>query len=154
MRTSAQSRPPTRTRYHELCACVGKHMRRSHVLQAPAEFQPALNSASEEPVLQIEAFYMLGESAVAEAGQHVVRLAVLVHSLNLMDGTHYYNEQDKHKIVFTARLVDAQHEPIVALHALEGLALCHNLVYTSRQEVAREDCPPALALVTTRDVWK
>jgi len=133
-------------RYFELCAYVGKSMRRGFVMRAPTDLHDALCAAADdEDALQLEAFYVLGDSAVAHTEQHVVRLAVMVHSLNLMDGSHYYNEQEKHKVIVNVRLVDSVNQPIVSLVRDDELELCHNLVYQSRQVAAHSQEQPALA---------
>jgi len=144
----------TRRRYYELCACVGKSMQRGFVLRAPTDFHEILSTAKDDTdVLKLDAFYILGEGSAADATQHVMRLAVMVHSLNLMDGSHYYNEQDKHKVIVNVRLVDSDKQPIVTLEKHGQLETCSSLVYASRHEVAREAPPPALAPVQAREVW-
>jgi len=143
-----------RMRYYELCACVGKSMHRGFLLQAPVDLHEHLSAAEDNTdVMQLEAFYILGEGNSANATQHVMRLAVIVHSLNLMDGSHYYNEQDKHKLIVNVRLMDSDKRPIVTLEQHGELESCSNLVYVSRHEASREAVPPALAPVHGREVW-
>jgi len=141
-----------RARYFELCACVPKAMRRGFEVRAPADMHQALSAAAPDDV-QLEAFYILGDAAHADADRHVVRLAVLVHSLNLMDGSYFYNEQDKHKLIVNVRLVDADNQPIVTLHPAAECERCLNLVYISKTEARRGPPPPALAAVAEREVW-
>ena len=140
-----------RARYFELCACVQKAVRRGFVMRAPADIHRGLTASAES--VQLEAFYVLGDGEHKDAEQHVVRLAVIVHSLNLMDGSYYYNEQDKHKVIVNVRLVDADNNPIVTVHQDPECETFHNLVYTSKTEAARETPPLPLAPLAQRDVW-
>jgi len=141
-----------RARYAELCACVQKSMRRGFAMRAPAEVHKAL-CGPQASTVQLEAFYILGDGAPADADRHVVRLAVIVHSLNLMDGSYFYNEQDKHKVIVNVRLVDAGNAPIVTLHSDSMCETFHNLVYASRSEATRDAQLPPLAGAAERDVW-
>jgi hypothetical protein len=144
----------TRRRYYELCGCLGKSMQRGFVLQAQVDMHEQLRTSEDDlTVVQLEAFYILGESQATDASQHTMRVAVMVHSLNLMDGSHYYNEQDKHKIIVNVCLMDLHNEPIVTFHKNGDLETCNNLVYVSRHEAARQHEPPELTPVSDREVW-
>jgi len=141
-----------RARYSELCACVQKSMRRSFAMRAPGKVHKALCGPQADTV-QLEAFYILGDGAHEDADRHVVRLAVIVHSLNLMDGSYFYNEQDKHKVIVNVRLVDSENAPIVTLHADSQCETFSNLIYTSKSEAARVAQLPPLAGAAEREVW-
>jgi len=103
--------------------------------------------------MQLEAYYVLGEGSAADATQHVMRVAVIVHSLNLMDGSHCYNEQDKHKVIVNVRLVDEDKDPIITVDKHGELETCNSLVYASRHEASRQASAPPLAAMHARDVW-
>jgi hypothetical protein len=141
-----------RARYYELCACVQKGMRRGFVMRAPATYHPAFGESSSD-TLQLEAFYVLGDGEHSDTDKHVVRLAVIVHSLNLMDGSYFYNEQDKHKVIVNVRLVDSGNNPIVTVQQDPSCDIFHNLVYTSKAEAARGPPSPPLSEPAQRDVW-
>ena len=138
-----------RARYYQLCACVGKSMHHGFVMRAPPALHAVLDRG--EDALQLEALYVLGDSDVANAGAHVVRLAVMVHSLNLMDSSYFYNEHDKRKVIFNVRLVNSANQPIVSLLRDNDLELASNLVYQSRQEATA--APPALPEPAAREIW-
>jgi len=76
-----------------------------------------------------------------------------VHSLNLMDGSYFYNEQDKHKVIVNVRLIDSDNNPIVTVQHDTTCETFLNLVYTSKVEAAREPPSPPLAQLENRDVW-
>ena len=141
-----------RTRYHELCACVPKSMRRGFVLRAPSNMHSSLCTETCD-IMQLEAFYILGDSAHADNERHVVRLAVIVHSLNLMDGSYFYNEHEKHKVIVNVNMVDSHKNAVVTVQPDSEIELIHNLVYTSKQEAARETRQTELADVSKRQIW-
>jgi len=141
-----------RTRYFELCACVPKCMRRGFVMRAAPDMHESICQESTDFV-QLEAFYILGDSAHTDNGKHVIRLAIIVHSLNLMDGSYFYNEHEKHKVIVNVKLVDSDKQAIVTTHKDPGNQFFSNLVYTSKQEAARDNRQQVLADVSARQIW-
>jgi len=138
-------------RYSELCACIDRSMRKGFelcVLEDPEEslVPPA---AEDKDFMELEAYYVLGDDSVASGKEHSVKLVVTAQSLNLMDGSYYYHEQSKHKVIFNARLAGRERVTIVTLYSDDSLRRFATLVYKVRTAAP----PPPLPPVAQREIW-
>ena len=138
-------------RYRELCACISRPMAKAFDLRVLSDTLDEMEHPADEneDFMELRAFYILGDDSVASTKMHTVKLAHTAQSLNLMDSTYFYNEQSKHKVIFNARLVTADHKPIVTLQSDEALEHFTHLVYRTHVPSGQ----PRTTVADQRELW-